>query len=69
MQRKQNMTKNSLPDPDNPSGVPQLDSYLRTRMTREEREQLAQTYQDGDPEGGQALVSQANIRNGNGKKR
>jgi hypothetical protein len=63
------MTGNPPPDPDNPSGVPQLDSYLRTRMTRDEREQLAQTYQDGDPEGGQALVNQANIRNGNGKKR
>ncbi|WP_194907541.1 hypothetical protein [Catenulispora rubra] len=50
------------------SGVPQLDAYLETRLTAEEQEQMRQTYQNGDPEGSQAIVNKANIRNENKKK-
>ncbi|MBS2549645.1 hypothetical protein KGQ19_22535 [Catenulispora sp. NL8] len=47
------------------SGIPQLDAYLRTRLTADEQEQMRQTYVDGDPEGSQAIVNKANIRNEN----
>jgi hypothetical protein len=50
-------------DPPNISGIPQLDAYLATRLTPEEQEQMRQTYVDGDPEGSQAIVNKANIRN------
>lgn len=49
--------------PPNISGIPQLDAYLATRLTPEEQEQMAQTYRDGDPEGSQAIINKANIRN------
>jgi hypothetical protein len=51
--------------PPNISGIPQLDAYLATRLTDEEQEQMRQTYVDGDPEGSQAIVNKANIRNEN----
>jgi hypothetical protein len=54
-------------DPPNISGIPQLDAYLATRLTPEEQEQMRQTYVDGDPEGSQAIVNKANIRNENKK--
>ncbi|NUR00396.1 MAG: hypothetical protein HOY79_28860 [Streptomyces sp.] len=50
------------------SGVPQLDAYLHTRLTADEQEQMRQTYADGDPEGSQAIVNKANIRNENKKQ-
>lgn len=56
------MSKKSDP-PSNISGIPQLDAYLATRLTAEEQEQMAQTYRDGDPEGSQAIINKANIRN------
>jgi hypothetical protein len=55
-------------DPPNISGVPQLDAYLATRLTPAEQAQMAQTYKDGDPEGSQAIVNKANIRNENKNK-
>jgi hypothetical protein len=55
-------------DPPNISGVPQLDAYLATRLTADEQEQMRQTYVDGDPEGSQAIVNKANIRNENKNK-
>jgi hypothetical protein len=54
-------------DPPVISGVPQLDAYLATRLTRDEQEQMRQTYEDGDPEGSQAIINKANIRNENKK--
>lgn len=47
------------------SGYGPLDDYLRTRLTDEDQEQMRQTYVDGDPEGSQAIVNKANIRNEN----
>ncbi|MBS2531868.1 hypothetical protein KGQ20_03690 [Catenulispora sp. NF23] len=45
------------------SGIPQLDAYLHTRLTDEQKEAVRQTYADGDPEGTQAVVNQALIKN------
>lgn len=50
------------------NGVPQLDAYLYTRLTAEEQQQMRQSYADGDPEGSQAIVNKANIRNENKPK-
>ena len=47
------------------SGYGPLDAYLRTRLTADEQEQMRQTYVDGDPDGSQAIVNKANIRNEN----
>jgi hypothetical protein len=60
------LTNNSN-NPPNISGVPQLDAYLATRLTAKEQEEMRQTYTDGDPEGSQAIINKANIRNENKK--
>jgi hypothetical protein len=62
------LANNNSSNPPNISGIPQLDAYLVTRLTPEEQEQMRQTYVDGDPEGSQAIVNKANIRNGNKNK-
>jgi hypothetical protein len=54
--------------PDPGTGVPQLDAYLKTRLTDSELRQMAQSFKDGDPEGSQAIVNKANIRNENKNK-
>lgn len=45
------------------SGIPQLDDYLHTRLTDDQKQALRQTYADGDPEGSVAVVNQAMIKN------
>lgn len=45
------------------SGIPQLDAYLRTRLTDDQQDAVRKTYADGDPEGTQAVVNQAMIKN------
>jgi hypothetical protein len=60
------LTNNSN-NPPNISGVPQLDAYLATRLTPDEQEEMRQTYAAGDPEGSQAIINKANIRNENKK--
>jgi hypothetical protein len=51
------------------SGIPQLDAYLRTRLTDDQQEAVRQTYADGDPEGTQAVVNQAMIKNDRDNKK
>jgi hypothetical protein len=51
------------------SGIPQLDAYLHTRLTDEQKEATRQTYRDGNPEGSVAVVNQALIKNDRDNKK
>jgi hypothetical protein len=55
------MAKNTTPPPapDGPSGNPQLDAYLVTRLTTEQQEAVRQSYDDGDPAATEAIVMKA----------
>jgi hypothetical protein len=55
--------------PDPGTGVPELDAYLKTRLTDNELRDVAQTFKDGDPEGSQAIINKANTRNDNLNKK
>jgi hypothetical protein len=51
------------------SGYKPLDDYLQGRLTDEQKAAARQTYADGDPEGTQAVVNQALIKNDRDNKK